>query len=665
MITLHPRPTTLAMRRVLLGLVPLVFLIATLGLATGAAAAETLTVVAQINFQSQGAPVPAGWVADVGQAFDASRGYGWVAMSSTAPLSLVGNGRDRNTNPDQRLDTFVHMQLGQGAGVPTPGRWEHTVANGTYELSVSVGDAGKYLDSAHSITVEATPMITRFVPTSTTKFRTATTRVTVTDGRLTLSPAGGTNTKIDSVTIKRVDTTTPPSGPTLSMALHPGTAQKTLYADTQSLSFEVLDMALPQFSTGNLRAYLTTLGPAGTLRIGGNSADQTFWTSSDEPPPSWSTATITPAALSRLGDLLRATGWNAVLTLNLKHPDPARAADEAVHASTLLGPSLAAVELGNEPDMYGISEDTYWQRYLSYRSAITAKAPTVTFVAPGMSNSGNAFQSAFVDDQARSSLPISALTRHFYSLSACQGKVPTLTQLLSKDVYSAQKTAGATLVNQANRLGVPAWMDETNNVVCQGQPGVSDTFGAALWTIDHLMALSQAGVRQIHLHGNIRQCATPKPNFMSYTSLCAPTVADFTAGRLVAQPSYYGLLAFRALGTGSWIGVDNTNWATLRAGAVKHGTSVSLMLVDVRDPASNNPQELHITLNGSYTRAVRTDLTTTSPAGLAGTDEITFGAQAVHANGTIATPATTAPSINKGVLNLTIQPGTATVIQLT
>ena len=65
------------------------------------------------------------------------------------------------------------------------------------------------------------------------------------------------------------------------------------------------------------------------MRIGGNTSDETFWTSTGETPPSWSIATITPADLTALNTLAKASGWKVILGVNLKEYDPARAADEA------------------------------------------------------------------------------------------------------------------------------------------------------------------------------------------------------------------------------------------------------------------------------------------------------------------------------------------------
>ena len=75
---------------------------------------------------------------------------------------------------------------------------------GLYTVTVAVGDAGTAVDSVHWANVEDQNAIAGFVPTATIKHATATRTVRVTDGRLTLSPAGGTNTKFDYVDIASV-----------------------------------------------------------------------------------------------------------------------------------------------------------------------------------------------------------------------------------------------------------------------------------------------------------------------------------------------------------------------------------------------------------------------------------------------------------------------------
>ncbi|MFD6416564.1 hypothetical protein [Streptomyces sp. NPDC060194] len=121
-------------------------------------------------------------------------------LADSTPLDLTGNGRDRGAaEPDRLLATLVHLQLPAGsAGVRTPGRWEIAVPNGTYSVTVSVGDRSN-TDSTHAIQVEDQNAVDGFVPTGTTRYQSRTVHPTVTDGRLTVSPvawvlAGGNPT---------------------------------------------------------------------------------------------------------------------------------------------------------------------------------------------------------------------------------------------------------------------------------------------------------------------------------------------------------------------------------------------------------------------------------------------------------------------------------------
>ncbi|MGI8730620.1 MAG: hypothetical protein ACR2LK_11635, partial [Solirubrobacteraceae bacterium] len=84
----------------------------------------------------------------------------------------------------------------------TPAAWEMVVPNGSYAVTLSVGDAS-FLDSTHRIRIEGDVAIDAFVPTSSTRFAQATRTVTVSDGRLTIDAIGGTNTKINYVDVVR------------------------------------------------------------------------------------------------------------------------------------------------------------------------------------------------------------------------------------------------------------------------------------------------------------------------------------------------------------------------------------------------------------------------------------------------------------------------------
>ncbi|PJJ57485.1 fibronectin type 3 domain-containing protein [Mumia flava] len=198
------------------------------GRASATPSAEADDVDVQVNFSNAAAPLPAGYLRDFGQAFGLRSGadqgsglvFGWLGETSHQPLDLsvggtadAGNGRDRNLASDQRLDTLMHMQ---GADVPdfngtsVNGLWEMAVPNGTYDVTVAVGDPASNTDpEIHTLNVEGENAIEGFVPTGAAgtagHHATATVQVSVEDGRLTLDALGGTNTKIDYVEVSSAD----------------------------------------------------------------------------------------------------------------------------------------------------------------------------------------------------------------------------------------------------------------------------------------------------------------------------------------------------------------------------------------------------------------------------------------------------------------------------
>ncbi|QFZ17921.1 Ig-like domain-containing protein [Saccharothrix syringae] len=167
--------------------------------------AQAVVLTARVNFSDQATTPPSGYARDFGEPYGLranGQTYGWVALGTTTPLSLVGNGRNRGGTGDVRLATLVHAQLpASSPGVATPGSWELAVPSGSYRVTVAVGDAGTAVDSTHYLNVEDQNAVAAFKPTSAVKHAVATRVVTVTDGRLTLSPRGGTNTKLNYVDV--------------------------------------------------------------------------------------------------------------------------------------------------------------------------------------------------------------------------------------------------------------------------------------------------------------------------------------------------------------------------------------------------------------------------------------------------------------------------------
>src|SRR5205807_9210204 len=107
-----------------------------------------------------------------------------------------------------------------------------------------------------------------------------------------------------------------------------------------------------------------------------------------------------------------------------------------------------------------------------------------------------------------------------------------------RSTRNAEESVPDAMAAQARNVGVAGVFDEGNSVVCEGQAGVSNVYASALWEIDEQLVLAREGVAGAYEHGTVGQCGSPKPLYMFYTPLCAPTAADATAGNVVAQPEY-------------------------------------------------------------------------------------------------------------------------------
>ncbi|MHA7287364.1 malectin domain-containing carbohydrate-binding protein [Arthrobacter sp. MDT3-44] len=172
----------------------------------------------KVDFTAAGAPAATGYLLDWGEAYGTRTGagqgsgqtYGWKTADGN-PVSLVGNGRDRNrAGIDPRLDSIIHLQYGDDPGtngIKTEGVWEAAVPNGLYSVTVAVGDMkfGTVYDSLHAINIETGVGIESFQSTTAAEYKTQTTVVGVWDGALTLTAAGGKNTKLAYVDIVGLD----------------------------------------------------------------------------------------------------------------------------------------------------------------------------------------------------------------------------------------------------------------------------------------------------------------------------------------------------------------------------------------------------------------------------------------------------------------------------
>lgn len=210
-----------------------------------------------VNFQLAGTPAPAGYLADTGQVFGDRGGglfYGWSSDHTDV-------SRDRNVVADQRLDTLIHFHQNQF--------WEFQLANGTYEVTVAVGDPANN-DGLHTINVEAVNFLNAVPDTNSPRVETRV--VTVSDGRLTVNQGAAAEkaTRIDYLQIVGV-----PSAPNLAPATPTITEPS---VDGQVVNPSDVHMEAVGFSDPDGNAHKST--------------DWEIWTTGGSPEPVWQTLGI-------------------------------------------------------------------------------------------------------------------------------------------------------------------------------------------------------------------------------------------------------------------------------------------------------------------------------------------------------------------------------------
>jgi len=302
------------------------------------------------------------------------------------------------------------------------------------------------------------------------------------------------------------------------------------------------------------------LAPDGSpvLRIGGDSADQTWWPTAAVQRPSGVTFDLTNRWLEVTRALAQGLGAHLILGLNLEADSPSLAAAEATALIDGIGSrSVRAFELGNEPDLY---PDFPWYRtsaggvlgrprsydeaaFIGDFTQFTQALPRVALAGPSLS--GREWTQGL--GQFLAAAPrLGLVTLHRYPLQLCltppsSPRYPTIARLLSPASSTGLADSFAPYVALARDHGLSLRVDELNTVSCGADPAVSKSFASALWALDTLFGLVRAGVSGVNIH------TFPGAGY----ELFRITQSDGRWQAAVA-PEYYGLLMFaRAAPAGS------------------------------------------------------------------------------------------------------------------
>ncbi|KAI0938000.1 hypothetical protein AcV7_003315 [Taiwanofungus camphoratus] len=232
---------------------------------------------------------------------------------------------------------------------------------------------------------------------------------------------------------------------------------------------------------------------------------------------------------------------------------------------SILGENLLGLQLGNEPDLYaahGHRPSTYspWDYFdefsvvvdaisndsqIPVRNNLIAPSVSGTWTPEDIWNTG--FIPTFMNE-------LGALAVEHYPADNCAAQYPNQgfgTPIDPQTVFAnyLNHTSGQSIVAPylnstaiAQASGKPFLMLETNTASCGGFPGVSDSFGAALWSIDYALQMAYANFSGANLHVGGRDDSynpfTPPPSNMT-------NFEQWTIG-----PIFYSVLAVaEALGS--------------------------------------------------------------------------------------------------------------------
>lgn len=392
-------------------------------------------------------------------------------------------------------------------------------------------------------------------------------------------------------------------------------------------------------------------GQAPVLRIGGNSADRTWWPVAGVSRPPGVTFDLNRQWLGVTRALAQKLGARLILGVNLEQDNPQLAAAEA---RALLGgvgrQSVKALELGNEPDLYpafawyrsaghsvfGRPRSYDESAYVRDFDGLTGVLPRVPLAGPSLS--GRQWTQGL--GQFLAAEPhLGLVTLHRYPLQICltpstSARYPTIARLLSPATSTGLAGAFAPYVALARAHGLSLRVDELNTVSCGADPAVSKSFASALWALNTLFGLASVGVSGVNVH------TFPGAGYELFK-------VTRSGGRWQAavSPEYYGMLMFaQATPAGSHLlRVSSTTVPGVSAWATRAADG-TVRVVLINEGASE--REAAVRIPGTFKSSTLARLTAPSASATSG---VTLGGESFGAQ--------TATGVLAGTSQLASVPG--------
>jgi hypothetical protein len=379
-----------------------------------------------------------------------------------------------------------------------------------------------------------------------------------------------------------------------------------------------------------------------------------------------SAATITAATIEPLVELSQAANVKYILGVNLGNNDLKLAQSQAqVFTSTLPSSTLAAVEIGNEPDGYttnGLRGASYGYsdfrtQYLEWSQGLYSATSSSLPIAGPVFGTGN-WVANVLPDLSGSALQATMVTQHKYV--ACYNPSAPLPSniLLQPSSSTASLWAIQPYAVAAHQAHAGFRMAEINSICLGGQPGVSDTFSSALWGIDTMFEYANAGIDGVNWNTSYLGGAYDLFHFRSWNN----GVTNIYS-LVDVRPLYYGLLLFsKAAGYQAQLvpssSLTNSNikiWTTIDSTGQAH-----IVIINKEQSTSGSVQ---VTLPGYSSGSI----VRLAASGYQATNGITIGSQTYDGSldGTLqGTPAVETVSPAAGMWTIPVNAMSAVLVNL-
>ncbi|KAI1399198.1 glycoside hydrolase family 79 protein [Hypoxylon fuscum] len=265
-------------------------------------------------------------------------------------------------------------------------------------------------------------------------------------------------------------------------------------------------------------------------------------------------------------------------------------------------------EYGNEPDLFATSaqgpvrasnynESDYVAEWLNgtraIRGVLQENCPdllgndTYGYLAPSFGGTDAHLKAPRTwTDGLDEDGDIKLFSSHNY-ISGAESLGVTLQGTLMNHTNTALSAAAHVAENRTITPGIPYILGETNSLYRQGRPGLSNSFGAALWAVDFAVYCAAVGIGRVHFHmGTDYRYASWQPVETNKT----------TVG---TKAPYYGNVAAAA-----FVGPSGTSIAQLELGSdASAETDVAYAAYSAQGALARilvlNLREYNYTLNGT------------------------------------------------------------------